>query len=133
MHVTLLGVLLAAAVTPQGAAYSRPPCELNKTRGGFEIFRGEAGGHQTRITILQCGDLPLERPNFELLRSQHYDAVPLSMQSIYLNAAYAALHGYKYEYFQVDANGTHGRGRQWCRIPAIRSVLQVCFNGERTV
>ena len=118
-------VLGAALLQSAAAAYVRPPCELNKTRAGFDILSATLPADGNRITIVQCGDTPIERPNFNLLRTSDFRTISYGMQSVYLNAAYAALHGYKYEFYVVDANGTFGRNPSWCRVPAVKRALKV--------
>lgn len=116
-----VGVLLCLMIARVGAD-TYDECR-NPSREGVSLFGGTPS--QLRIVIVQCGDTAVDLPDFGMLSSGHaraFEDVPYGVQSIYLNALYAADHGYAYEYF-VFNNRTIERYPTWCRVPAMRRAL----------
>jgi hypothetical protein len=69
--------------------------------------------------------LTQSRPDFQKLRVRgEYNNIPLSLQSMYLNAAYATLHDYTYEYYKADG-AELGRNIAWCRILAVKKARNI--------
>jgi len=113
-------------ISPEEAA-TYPPhnqklCLGGPRTGSHKLFAPQKHDRSLNIVILQCNDKPLgQLPDFEMLR-QGYDRVDLYRQSAYLNAAYAALHGYAYRYhFDNQCGG--GRHKTWCKLQALHAVM----------
>ena len=119
----LVGMWLIACLTfARVAAATYDECR-HPPRGGISLFGGTPSN--LRIAIVQCGNTAVDFPDFGSLvdgSPRDFDNIPYGVQSIYMNALYAAAHGYKYEYYVFNSK-TIERYPTWCRVPTMRRSL----------
>ena len=107
-----------AAPTPGAPPQHVSTCERS-SRGGPSLFAADAP--PLRLEIVQCNTASLPpRSALDGVTPDRWNKDLSTPLSAYLNAAYAALHGYNYTFFQVQ--GGFPAYNTWCRVAAVRQA-----------